>query len=217
MHSLFFLSQFQILFETSTIAWQDIFKITTWIVLWILVTSLTLSGQKLIRNNEHDVSTNDRYVVVFSSSAELQSDVSSKSRSLQTNHCSLRNETVRAAKLQATMQNFDYDNHYFAWMLEVEAIKVAARSNQTSWIEQSTSNLQNLRKSELVEKWKQKDFESCFWVASDADKSSVSSCCFLVVLLDERERTLTKKMNWKYIWNWRYRSMSFLNWNADIE
>ena len=139
--------------EISTIVWQDIFKITTWIVVWIFVTSLTFSDQE-IRNDEHDVSTSDRYVVVLNSSAELQSDVSSKSRSLQTSHCSLRNETVRSTKFQAAMQNTDYDNHYFAWMLEVEAIKVAAKSNQTSWVEQSTNNLQDLRENELVEKWK---------------------------------------------------------------
>ena len=78
------------------------------------MTSLTFFDQKLIRNDEHDVSTNDRYAVAFSSSAELQSDVSSKSRSLQASHCSLRNETVRATKFQTTMQNSDYNNHYFA-------------------------------------------------------------------------------------------------------
>ena len=139
--------------EASAIAWQDISKITTWVVVWILVTSLTLLGQKLIRNDEHDVSTNDRYAVALSPSAELQSDVSSKSRNLQASHCSLRNETARSAKLLAAMQNTDYDNHYFAWMLEAETIKVATRSNQASWAEQSTSNLQNLRKSEFVEEW----------------------------------------------------------------
>ena len=76
------------------------------------MTSLTLFDQK-IRNNEHDVSTNNRYVVVFNSNVKFQSDVSSKSRNLQANHCSLRNKTIRAIIFQTTMQNSDYDNHYF--------------------------------------------------------------------------------------------------------
>ena len=178
MRSFFFLSQFQILLEISTIVWQNIFKITTWIVVWIHLCDIANIS---FTNNEHDASTNDRCVVVFSSNFEFRRNVQSKSRCLRSNCCSLRNEATRSIKFQTTMQNSDYDNHYFVWILEIETVEIATRQNQTSWTETSTSSFQNLRENELVEKRKQNDFESWFWIAKDANRCNVSSC-FVVML-----------------------------------
>ena len=191
----FFLSQFQILFEISIIVWQNIFKITTWIVIWIFVTSLTFFDQKLIRNNEHDVSTNDRCVVVFNSNFEFRRNVQSKSRCLRSNCCSLRDETNRSIKFQTTMQNFDYNNHHFVWMFEIETVEIATRQNQTSWIETNTNNFQSFRKNELVEKRKQNDFEFWFWIAKNANKCNVSNC-FVIML-------------WKKIWRKKWIENTF--------
>ena len=84
--------------------------------------------------------------------------------------------TIWLSSLFKFESNFDYNNYYFVWVFDIKIIEIATKANQTSWIEQSTSNFQTFQKSEYVEKWKQENFESWNETTKNANKSNVSSC-----------------------------------------
>ena len=71
-------------------------------------------------------------------------------------------------------------------MFEIEIIEIATKSNQTSRIEQNTSNFQDFRKNELDKKKKQKILESSFEIANETNKNNVSS--YFVIMLRKRKK-----------------------------